>query len=93
MSKTTASSSKTSRTTTTTAIATGTTPNTEPTNAIPQNARSHAELDNISRYRESPSWTEPYYVHERMNDREGHRARIKDVIKGIEGVLGLDSGR
>ncbi|KAE8341915.1 hypothetical protein BDV24DRAFT_131088 [Aspergillus arachidicola] len=92
MSKTTSSSTKSTPTTTTTAP-TETTPNTKPPSTSYQTPRSHSELDNISRYRESPSWTEPYYATERMKDREGHRRRIGDVIKGVEGILGLEPER
>ncbi|KAB8225796.1 hypothetical protein BDV33DRAFT_198207 [Aspergillus novoparasiticus] len=92
MSKTTSSSTESTPITTTT-VTTETTPNTKSTSTPYQTPRSHAELDNMSRYRESPSWMEPYYATERMKDREGHRRRIGDVIKGVEGILGLEPER
>ncbi|KAK6819257.1 hypothetical protein RU639_008107 [Aspergillus parasiticus] len=92
MSKTTSSSTKSNPTTTTTAP-TETTPNTKPTSTPYQTPQNHTELDNISRFRESPSWMEPYYATERMKDREGHQRRIGDVIKGVEGILGLEPER
>ncbi|RAQ50981.1 hypothetical protein AFGD_003528 [Aspergillus flavus] len=95
MSKTTSSSTKSNPTTTTTATtaATGTTSPTKSTSTTYQTPWNHTELDNISRYRESPSWMEPYYATERMKDREGHRRRIGDIIKGVEGILGLEPRR
>ncbi|OGM44757.1 hypothetical protein ABOM_007347 [Aspergillus bombycis] len=92
MSKTTSYSTKSNPTAATT-VATGTTSITQPMSTSDQTTRNHAELDNISRYRESPSWMEPYYAAERMKDREGHRRRIGDVIKGVEGILGLEPER
>ncbi|KAE8143767.1 hypothetical protein BDV38DRAFT_276843 [Aspergillus pseudotamarii] len=92
MSKTTSSSTKSNPTTATT-IVTGSTPNTESSNTSYQTTRDYAQLDNISRYRESPSWMEPYYATERMKDREGHRRRIGDVIQGVEDILGLERKR
>ncbi|KAE8352297.1 hypothetical protein BDV28DRAFT_4415 [Aspergillus coremiiformis] len=56
-------------------------------------ATNRPDGDNLSRYRESPSWMEPYYVPERMKDREGHRRRIGEVIKGVEGTLGVEVER
>ncbi|KAE8381921.1 hypothetical protein BDV26DRAFT_288897 [Aspergillus bertholletiae] len=92
MSKTTSTSAKSNSTTATT-VATGSTPNTEPTNPPYQTLRNQAELDSISRFRESPPWMEPYYATERIKDREGHRRRIGDVVKGVEGILGLEPER
>ncbi|KAB8209272.1 hypothetical protein BDV34DRAFT_188821 [Aspergillus parasiticus] len=91
MSKTTSSTKSTPITTTT--VTTETTPNTKSTSTLYQTPRNYTELDNISRYRESPSWMEPYYAAERMKDREGHRRRIGEVIKGVEGILGLEPER
>ncbi|KAE8164588.1 hypothetical protein BDV40DRAFT_298389 [Aspergillus tamarii] len=92
MSKTTSSSTKSNPTTATTVV-TGSTPNTESSRTSSQTTRNYAELDNISRYRESPSWMEPYYATERMKDREDHRKRIRDVIQGVEDSLDLDRKR
>ncbi|KAB8073053.1 hypothetical protein BDV29DRAFT_176194 [Aspergillus leporis] len=91
MSKTTFSSKSTNLTTATTAATTTTTTtrtNTGgSTNPQSTNQAQHTEIKNITRYRESPSWIEPYYVHERVKDREDHRRRIREVIKGVEGAF------
>ncbi|KAB8256680.1 hypothetical protein BDV32DRAFT_128702 [Aspergillus pseudonomiae] len=87
MSKTTSSTK--SNPTAATTVATGSTS----TTSTSYQTGNHVELDNISRYWESPSWMEPYYATERMKDREGHRRRIGEVIKGVEGILGLEPER
>ncbi|KAF7588930.1 hypothetical protein BBP40_005008 [Aspergillus hancockii] len=99
MSKTTFSSKSTNLTTattaaTTTSATTGTNPGGSthlPATKHVHHTQNHTDLDNISRYRESPSWMGPYYVPERVKDREGHQRRIGEVIKGVEGVLGKSS--
>ncbi|KAE8398988.1 hypothetical protein BDV37DRAFT_287984 [Aspergillus pseudonomiae] len=91
MSKTTSSTK--SNPTAATTVATGSTSTTQSTSTSDQTTWNHAEWDNISRYRESPSWMEPYYAAERMKDREGHRRRIGEMVKGVEGILGLEPER
>ncbi|KAE8155049.1 hypothetical protein BDV25DRAFT_146898 [Aspergillus avenaceus] len=69
---------------------TSTTTTTSPSSSSQDSQDIHKpnDPDTMSRYRECPSWMDPYYVNERLKDREGHRRRIGDVIKDVEGVLG-----